>query len=157
MLSLYDFPIGYVKDAERVYKAALKYFGQRDIFDVDVSCVSDREIRKINKDTRGIDAVTDVLSYPNLAVNTLPIKKIDFKSDVNLETGRIILGEIVICLNRAEKQAKEYGHSNQREYSYLFLHGLLHLFGFDHEEEKDIKKMREAEEAILNSVNIRRN
>ena len=96
-----------------------------------------------------MDSVTDVLSYPNLTDIEFPIRKSRYKTDINAETGRLILGEIVLCFGRIEEQAKEYGHGIDREYRYLFLHGLLHLFGFDHEEESDKAAMRRAEEEIL--------
>ncbi|MDR1939613.1 MAG: rRNA maturation RNase YbeY [Clostridiales bacterium] len=156
MLTLYDFPTEFTGDIERVYKATLRYFGQRDIFEVEACNVSKGRIKKINRDTRGIDKATDVLSYPNLANVSFPIKKSGYKSDINPETGLIVLGEIVVCYDKIAEQAREFGHGERRECCYLFLHGLLHLFGFDHENDADKAKMRNAEEEILKGIAERR-
>jgi len=110
------------------------------------------EIREINKNTRKKDKSTDVLSFPNLNVKCGKIDKKKFKSDVNPETQNLMLGQIVICFDMAKSQAKEYGHSLMRELCYLFVHGLLHLLGFDHEKDSDKKTMREFEEKILADI-----
>jgi probable rRNA maturation factor len=154
VISLFNFPTEYAKDTEKVYKAALKRLGQRDIFEVEVSNVSKKEIKKINKTARGRDEITDVLSFPNLVIESFPLKKSMFKTDVNPETGLLSLGEIVICYDKIKEQAEEFGHSYKRECCYLFLHGLLHLFGFDHETDDDKAAMRAVEEEIMSNVGI---
>ncbi|MDR2091600.1 MAG: rRNA maturation RNase YbeY [Clostridiales bacterium] len=156
MLVLFDFPNGYEEDLKRVYKAALKKLGQRDIFDVEVSNTAKNKMKKINRETRGKDAVTDVLSFPNLLIESFPVKKSAFKTDINPETGRLTLGEIVVCYDKIKEQAEEFGHSYKRECCYLFLHGLLHLFGFDHENDEDKRVMRTAEEEIMSAAGIGR-
>ncbi|MDR3292848.1 MAG: rRNA maturation RNase YbeY, partial [Clostridiales bacterium] len=137
MLLLYDFPVEYADGLQKIYRETLKYFHQRDIFEVEASNVSRDEIREVNAHARNKDAVTDVLSFPNLDGIIFPVKKRDYKTDVDPETGRVVLGEILVCFDKVREQAIEYGHSEERECFYLFLHGLLHLFGFDHENEND--------------------
>ncbi|MDR3263946.1 MAG: rRNA maturation RNase YbeY [Clostridiales bacterium] len=156
MVFLNDFPPEFSGDINDVYAAALKYFKQRDVLEVYLGGVTKSGIKKINKKTRGVDAVTDVLSYPNLSAVEFPLKKSDYKNDINMETGKVMLGEILICLDRMKEQAEQFGHTAQRECCYLFLHGLLHLFGFDHEDDADKDRMRRAEEDILSSLNILR-
>lgn len=113
-------------------------------------------IRKLNAETRGKDAVTDVLSFPNLdGILEKPIRKADFPFDAD-EEGNLFLGSIVICRKRAAEQAEEYGHSLRRELYYLAVHGLCHLLGYDHEREEDKAQMRVREEKILAAMDIPR-
>lgn len=113
-------------------------------------------IRKLNAGTRGKDAVTDVLSFPNLdGILEKPIRKADFPFDAD-EEGNLFLGSIVICRKRAAEQAEEYGHSLRRELYYLAVHGLCHLLGYDHEREEDKAQMRAREEKILAAMDIPR-
>ena len=154
MLRIYDADISLIDKIEKVYKKTLQKLVQKDIFVVEVSFVDNAKIKKMNRETRNIDKVTDILSFQNLADIVLPVAKRNYKSDVDPESGRIILGEIVIAEQVMLKQAAEYGHSVQRECCYLFLHGLLHLLGFDHLTEKDERVMRGHEEDILSSLKI---
>lgn len=118
---------------------------------VEVEFVSKEEIRQLNARTREVDKVTDVLSYPMLD----EIKEfIPENYPYDSEEGKVMLGSIVICGDVAEEQAKEYGHSVTREQTYLFVHGLLHLLGYDHIEEEDRAVMREKEERILSAIGI---
>lgn len=113
-------------------------------------------IRKLNAQTRGKDAVTDVLSYPNLeGILGKEIRRAEHPFDLD-EEGNIFLGSIVICRERAAEQAEEYGHSLRREIYYLAVHGLCHLLGYDHETEEERAQMRAREESILNSIGIPR-
>lgn len=113
-------------------------------------------IRALNAKERGKDAVTDVLSFPNLdGILGKELKKEDFPYDLD-EDGRLFLGSVVICRKRAEEQADEYGHSLKRELYYLAVHGLCHLLGYDHETEEDKAEMRAEEEAVLSAMNIGR-
>lgn len=120
---------------------------------VDLSIVDEEDIRQLNKDSRGIDSVTDVLSFPYLEVK-LPFKSGDYPYDIDPESGEILLGDIVLCYQRMSEQSAEYGHSKERECCYLVLHGLLHLLGFDHIDESDKAKMREQEELILSKMGL---
>lgn len=113
-------------------------------------------IRKLNAGTRGKDAVTDVLSFPNLdGILQKPIRKEDFPFDTD-EDGNLFLGSIVICRERAAQQAEEYGHSLRRELYYLAVHGLCHLLGYDHETDEEKAQMRAREESILSDMDIPR-
>lgn len=139
----------------------LEQFGAQDV-DTDAAlCMelvfTDEEgIRSLNASTRGKDAVTDVLSFPNLEnIFCKPIRKADFPFDTD-EDGNLFLGSVVICRQRAAQQAEEYGHSLEREIYYLAVHGLCHLLGYDHEEESDKALMREREERILSAMNLGR-
>lgn len=113
-------------------------------------------IRKLNAGTRGKDAVTDVLSFPNLdGILQKPIRKEDFPFDTD-EDGNLFLGSIVICRERAAQQAEEYGHSLRRELYYLAVHGLCHLLGYDHETDEEKAQMRAREERVLSDMDIPR-
>lgn len=106
------------------------------------------EIRKLNKEYRDIDRETDVLSFPMYEkeeLETVKKQKQEWKDT---------LGDIVISIERVEEQAKEYGHSFERELSYMLVHGFYHLMGYDHIEEADKIKMRPKEEKILNDLKI---
>ena len=97
--------------------------------------------------------VTDVLSFPGAGVLAGEIVKIkNYPFDIDPENGGVFMGSIMICVERAKEQAEEYGHSLMREIYYLAVHGLLHLFGYDHEEENDKRLMRDIEELILNKI-----
>lgn len=112
-------------------------------------------IKELNFETRGIDQSTDVLSYPNLT-EIKPFIKENYPFDYDFANNSVFLGSIVICEEIAKRQAEEYGHSERREMAYLFLHGLLHLLGYDHIKEEDKQKMRTKEEEILNSLGVHR-
>ena len=108
------------------------------------------EIRKLNKEYRNIDRETDVLSFPMF-------EKSEIENLVNyVGNGAEALGDIVISIDRVKDQAIEYGHSFERELSYMVVHGFYHIMGEDHIEEKDKIIMREKEENVLNKLNIKR-
>ena len=143
---------------KKVAKKALKVLGQKPrILDLCVDFVYDNDMREINTRMRNITDTTDVLSFPNLNdVYNKKITKKSFASEVSLETKRIFLGDVVINLDRAKSQAQEYGHSIQRELSYLLVHSILHLLGYDHMDELDKNLMRAQEERILAEFNLKR-
>ena len=128
--------------------AALSLAGEAE---VEVNFVTEEEIRELNARTRDTARVTDVLSYPMLD-EIRPFTRENYPFDVDPENGRVPLGSIVICREVAARQAEEYGHSRDREETYLFVHGLLHLLGYDHMTEEDKSVMREAEERILSAI-----
>ncbi|MBO5223474.1 MAG: rRNA maturation RNase YbeY [Clostridia bacterium] len=140
---------------EKVADAAYSILGLSGECSVEVEFVSEDEIKELNAQTRNIDKVTDVLSYPALD-EILPFTAQNYPYEYNAETKQVGLGSIVICEAVAKSQAEEYGHSEEREKAYLFLHGLLHLLGYDHIEEDDKKIMREQEEKILSGIGITR-
>jgi probable rRNA maturation factor len=113
--------------------------------------VSDEAIHELNKDYRGVDSPTDVLSFPLLDPGQ-PITS----ADIDHDTGEVLLGDIVISLPTAQRQAVEYGHSLGRETAYLAVHGALHLMGQDHEDEEAREAMRIIEESVLGSMGLTR-
>lgn len=119
---------------------------------VSITLTNPENIKKINKEYRQIDKETDVLSFPMFEKKELE-DKIKNKEYENED----ILGDIVISIKRVEEQAIEYGHSFERELSYMLVHGFYHLMGEDHIEEEDKIHMREKEEKILSSLDIKRN
>ena len=148
---------GEFESAQVICDAVYKTLGQRTNLYVDLSIVSSEEIKALNRDNRLIDQVTDVLSFPMLDnIRGKVVLKKDFPFDYDEDEKAIFLGSIAICIERAKEQALEYGHSLERELSYLFTHGLLHLFGYDHIEEEDKKQMREKEEQVLLGLGITR-
>lgn len=120
---------------------------------VSVNFVSEDEIQKLNNEFRNIDKVTDVLSFPNL--NKKANQKLhEFENMADFDTNLLFLGDIIICKNVARRQAKEYGHSFRREVSFLALHGLLHLLGYDHIEKEEEKVMTSLSEKILQEAGV---
>ncbi|MCL2084068.1 MAG: rRNA maturation RNase YbeY [Oscillospiraceae bacterium] len=105
----------------------------------------------LNRDKRGIDRVTDVLSFP-LQKQTPGSPLIFGTDDINPKTGRLMLGDIVLCLPQAQRQAKEYGHTLERELSFLTVHSMLHLLGYDHERDPGAKLMRGREKAVMEAI-----
>ena len=127
--------------------------------EVNVLLTDNEGIHQINLDTRGIDAPTDVLSFP-MCDFSVPG---DFshleecpEEYFNPDTGELMLGDIVISMDHVRAQAQEYGHSERRECGYLLTHGLFHLMGYDHMTEEDKPVMRAMEERTLASVGLTR-
>lgn len=116
--------------------------------EVSITITDKKEIREMNREYRQKDSVTDVLSFP-LGENG--------EYDVNPDTNRIMLGDIMICAPKAEEQAEEYGHSLMRELCFLTTHSMLHLLGYDHEQGKEEEKiMFEKQTAVLDKLGITR-
>lgn len=131
---------------EKVLKQKIKIYAE-------LSFVSKEEIQVLNKESRKVDQVTDVLSFPMLdGIRGKILKKKDCILDYDQDEKAVFIGSIVICVERAKEQAEEYGHSLSRELSYLTVHGTLHLFGYDHMTDEDKAQMREKEEEILSLV-----
>lgn len=122
---------------EKAYKKTLKVLGKEDIYDLSLILVGPISIRRINRDYRDRDAVTDVISFASL-------DSFDYQME-----DRIELGDIFINRNRVYSQASEYGHSPEREFSFLFVHGLLHLFGYDHMTKEEEEVMFSLQKKIL--------
>lgn len=116
----------------------------------------EEEIRRLNRETRKTDKVTDVLSFPALDnVRGRALTKEDFPCDVD-EEGNLFIGSVAVCVERAKEQAEEYGHSYERELHYLLIHGVMHCLGYDHMTDEDRAEMREKEEFILQKLGISR-
>ncbi|MBP3431358.1 MAG: rRNA maturation RNase YbeY [Clostridia bacterium] len=144
----------YKKKIERLFECAQEVF-KEDFSNVTISLgfVSGDEIKRLNAEFRQIDRVTDVLSFPNLQ-KTPDQKLSEFTPEIEGEN--LFLGDVIICKKVAKKQAKEYGHSVNREICFLALHGLLHLLGYDHIEKDDEKLMMKTAEEILSSFGVAR-
>ena len=138
----------------KVIRTALAAEGVDFPCEVDVLLTKDSGIHAINREMRQVDASTDVLSFPefDLTPGELPGAE-----DADPGTGLVPLGDMVISMEHVAAQAREYGHSNRRELSYLVVHSVLHLLGYDHLDEGPQKaRMREREEAILGELGIGR-
>lgn len=122
--------------------------------EIDVSVTSDAGIHRINLDMRQVDRPTDVLSFPSFDLTPGELPEAE---DADPGTGLVPLGDMVISMEHAAAQAKEYGHSGRRELAYLAVHSVLHLLGYDHLDEGPMKaQMREREEDILAELGILR-
>lgn len=137
----YPLEASYEDTMKRIASLALKMEGLEDQYEVGLTYVSKDEIKDLNREYRNIDKVTDVLSFPLID---------DFSSDETL------LGDVVISYEVAEDQAKEYGHSLEREIMFLFTHSILHLLGYDHIEDEDRVIMEERQSEILDELKIMR-
>ena len=132
----------------RAAKAALKEQGVDMPCEISVMFTDDEGIREINREFRGIDAATDVLSFP---MNELSPGAFDAEAcERDPETGAVLLGDMAISLERCAAQGEEFGHGFEREIMYLTVHSVLHLLGYDHMDEGEMKRaMRAREEAIM--------
>lgn len=119
---------------------------------IGVVLVGGEEMAAINRDARGVDAVTDVLSFPLVRLRAPADEARLARAPRDPESGGVALGDVALCLTRAAQQAEEYGHSFERELSYLCVHAALHLLGFDHLCDKDRRLMRGEEERILSHI-----
>ena len=128
----------------QLYAAVLAAMGEGENHPAEVHLfyTDDAGIRAVNKEQRGVDKPTDVLSFP--------------MGTVDFATGRMFLGDVIVSLPTAQRQARAYGHGYQRELCYLAVHGTLHLLGYDHDAEEDRLIMREAEERVLESLGLGR-
>ena len=135
--------------AERFIEAAelvLQNEGLDPAFcEISVTFVDDETIREINRENRGVDSVTDVLSFPQFD----DLGEIDQKRPY-------LLGDVVLCTAQAQRQAEEFGHSVDRELVYLFVHSMCHLVGYDHMTEEEKAEMRAAEEAVMAGLDLKR-
>lgn len=114
--------------------------------EVSINIVDNEEIRKLNKEYRKKDEATDVLSFPQFENLFDNLNSVDY----------LVLGDIVISIEKVISQSKEFNHSIEREFAYLVVHSMYHLLGFDHLEANEKKIMRQKEENILNSIQITR-
>ena len=138
-------------------EAAMQGFVDTDVtLGVEFLFVDGEEIRRLNREMREVDKVTDVLSFPTLdGIKGPAIRAKDYPFDID-EDGILLIGSIVVCCDRAREQAEEYGHSYERELDYLLVHGIMHCLGYDHMQEDEKAEMREKEEFILVKLGITR-
>ena len=140
----------------RCINAVLQAEGVDPDCEINVLLTDDRGIHAVNKASRGIDRPTDVLSFPMFSLMPGELPE-DWSAYLDPETGLCPLGDMAISLERARRQAAEYGHSVSREVGYLTIHSMLHLLGYDHLDEGPEKaRMRAREEMILRRVNLNR-
>jgi probable rRNA maturation factor len=144
-----------IRDLVRLaVKTSLEYMDFPQKAEISVMFTDNDEIRELNREHRGIDRATDVLSFPLFEYDeegNIIEEYLDFSP-----TGEMVLGDIVISLERANEQAEEYGHSFQREIGFLTVHSMLHLFGFDHEQPEEEEEMFEYQREILDKMELYR-
>ena len=133
---------------KKLAKAVYKTLGQKAKLKAEIVFSDGDNMHYLNKTTRGVDSITDVLSYPSLeGIKGAVLRPEDCRTE--LEGKYIFLGSIVLCDQKIREQAKEYGHSEEKEREYLIIHGLMHLFGYDHMTDWEKKEMREKEKEAL--------
>lgn len=154
-----DNQLDYEGIAGKVISAALDYVKCPYECEVNLLLTDNAGIQEVNRQMRDIDAPTDVLSFPMIEFE----KEADFsvvENDVcsyfNAESGELLLGDIMISLERAREQAKEFNHCIKREYAFLIAHSMLHLSGFDHMEDKERLVMERMQEDIMQSIGYTR-
>lgn len=143
----------------RVIEAAIRYEEFNFNYEVSVTITDNSGIREYNSQYRNIDRETDVLSFPMLEFDKKDIIAHNFKvseEDKNPENGNVVLGDIILSLEKAKQQAEEYGHSIEREVAFLTVHSVLHLLGYDHMIIEDEVIMRKEEEQVLSNMNLSR-
>lgn len=125
--------------------------------EVNLTLVDNNRIHQINREYRGIDRPTDVLSFPMQTYLT----PADFshaedcvEENFNPDTGELLLGDIILSAEKVKEQAEAYGHSERREAAFLILHSMLHLFGYDHETEEEREEMEHRQRVILDGLGI---
>ena len=153
-----DFGFDEKELATKVIEHVLKHEGFFHEAEVGLVITSAEEIRALNSEMRGIDAVTDVLSFPMLELSEISDYEdlLSMEDAINPETGEVMLGDIVLCYDRVISQAAEYGHSARREYAFLIAHSMLHLLGYDHIDDNDRIEMEKRQDEILDELNITR-
>lgn len=128
--------------------------------EVSITLVNNEEIKLLNKEYRDIDQETDVLSFPLIDFESPglfdDLDENELSDLFNLDTNELMLGDIVVSIEKAKAQAQEYGHSMERELGFLIVHSMLHLFGYDHMDDAQEKEMFEIQEFILNKVGLNR-
>lgn len=132
----------------KLAKAVYTVLGQKAKIKAELVFESEDGIQILNKRERGVDSVTDVLSFPSLD----GIKGVVLKPEncfTEMDGGYIFIGSIVLCEEKIKEQAAEIGHSEERETQYLIIHGLMHLFGYDHMTDEDKAEMREKEKEVI--------
>lgn len=149
-------------DYEKIAKEVICFVLDRESFpyeaEVNLLLMDNDGIQKINEQFRQIDRATDVLSFPMIDYD----KAGDFsmleesEDSFNPDTGEAVLGDIMINVDRVRQQAESFGHSELREFAFLIVHSMLHLFGYDHIEPKDASIMEPLQEKILEELNILR-
>ena len=151
-----NFNFDYEKVAEAVVSASLEHESFPYEAEVNLTLTDNEGIHAINKEYRQIDRPTDVLSFP--MIDYPEPGTFDFLEEeedcFDPESGELTLGDIVISVDKVREQAKEYGHSEQRELAFLVAHSMFHLFGYDHMEEEERKEMEKMQREVLDKLGI---
>lgn len=145
--------------AKAVCEAVLDAEGCPYEAQVNVVLTDNAGIREINREYRGIDRETDVLSFPNLEFETAGAFRISEEDEADYfdpDTGELILGDIMLSVDKVKEQAESYGHSEKREFAFLVAHSMLHLCGYDHMEAAEAAVMEKKQEEILAGLGITR-
>lgn len=143
--------------AEISVAATLKAEGITDKIEVSLTIVDNEEIQTINLEQRGKDAPTDVLSFPMIEYSLYDSVEEAIEAEpVNQDNGLTYLGDIVISWDKVLEQKETYGHSTEREFSFLIVHSMLHLLGYDHMTEEDEKEMVARQKVIMTDLGIER-
>jgi len=127
--------------------------GAEDMVCLSVTVTDGEEIRTLNNEYRGIDKTTDVLSFPQFVD---PDEISEWLDEYDEESPELLLGDVVLCYDRALEQAEEYGTGITRECVYLFVHSVFHLLGYDHMEDDERAVMRAREESVMSSIGVER-
>lgn len=149
----------YKKLAEKVIATALDLEEFPYEAEVSLTLVDNEIIHEINRETRQIDAPTDVLSFPMVeyaAPADYALLEKNWSGCMNPDSGEILLGDIILNLERVRSQAEEYGHTEKREYAFLITHSMLHLLGYDHMVPEEAAVMEEHQRKILDQLKITR-
>lgn len=134
-------------------KAVYSVLGQKEKLKAELIFVGEDKMQALNRETRGVDSVTDVLSYPTMENIRGQILTKE-NHPLEIDGKYLFLGSIVLCEEKINQQAIELGHTYIEEQNYLILHGLLHLFGYDHMTNEDKKQMREKEKTVLKLLGV---
>ncbi len=154
----FDFDFDWRKLAEEVLETALETESFPFEAEVSLLLVTAEDIQEINREHRGIDAPTDVLSFPLISYPS-PGEFGEVETDednFNPDTGEALLGDIVLCIDKVKEQARNFGHSEKREYAFLILHSILHLLGYDHITQQESELMEDKQNKILGQMGILR-
>ena len=146
-------------EIKRTVNACLDHVGCPYEAEVNVLITDNEAVRKLNSENRNIDAPTDVLSFP--LIDYSEPADFDFTEEDEIElcnpdTGELMLGDIVISIDKVRSQAEEYGHSEKRELLFLVCHSMLHLFGYDHETDTEREEMEKIQKGILTGIGVTR-
>lgn len=154
-----EWPFNVDKQVKKVVTKTLEFMEFEFDVELSVMIVPEDIIRQINLETRNVDSVTDVLSFPMISY----IKPLDPSEELNEnssafnpDTGELVLGDIVLCDARIRQQSIEFGHSLEREFSFLIVHSILHLMGYDHIEDEEREIMEQKQNEIMEYLKIKR-
>lgn len=154
-----DFAFDVETVAARVAEAVLR--DQNCPYDacVNILLTDNAGIQEFNREYRGVDRETDVLSFPNLDFEEAGVFDVPREREADCfdpDSGELVLGDIMISVDRVRQQAKSYGHGEMREFAFLVAHSMFHLCGYDHVDEQDAKRMEEKQEGVLELLGITR-